>query len=276
LLYLISTKLKLVRPLEIFPLQSPRIINFGESVYDSFVEAIKSSQLILQENDVISVTSKVYSMQEKAATKLVDVEPSKEAVEIAKLASMDPRVVQLVLDESDGPAYGQVFHAILVKTPYGLSANAGIDLSNCPEGYALLLPKEPDKLAREFRNKIKDDFGINVAVIITDSRTIPLRRGAMAVAIGIAGMEPVIDERGNIDLYGYVMTISTRAIADNIASSTSLVMGETNERIPFAVVRGVNYNIAEKSTMLSTNMPEDQCLYFGPLLRLIKENKKNE
>ena len=70
------------------------------------------------------------------------------------------------------------------------------------------------------------------------------------------------------------MTISTRAIADNIASSTSLVMGETNERIAFAVVRGVNYNIAEKSTMLSTNMPEDQCLYFGPLLRLIKENKK--
>lgn len=274
MLYLISTKFKLVRPLEIFPLQSPRIINFGESVYESFVEAIKSSDVKLAHNDIIAVTSKVYSMETNAATKLVDVEPGEKAQEIAKLASMDPRVVQLVLDEAEGPAYGQVYHAILVKTPYGLSANAGIDLSNCPEGYALILPKDPDKLAREFRDRIKEDFGINVAVIITDSRTIPLRRGAMAIAIGIAGMEPVIDERGNKDLYGYVMTISTRAIADNIASSTSLVMGETNERIPFAVVRGIDYNVAEKTTMLSTNMPEDQCLYFGPLMRLIEGIKK--
>ncbi len=262
-----------MRPLEIFPLQSHKIIGFGESVYDSFIETINDSDIILQDKDVISVTSKVYSMQENAAIKLVDVDPSEEAQKVAKLASMDPRVVQLVLDEAEGPAYGQVYHAILVKTPYGLSANAGIDLSNCPGGYALLLPKDPDRLARDFRDRIKEDFGIEVAVIITDSRTIPLRRGAMAVAIGIAGMEPVIDERGNKDLYGYVMTISTRATADNIASSTSLVMGETNERIPFAVVRGVNYIAAENQTMLSTNMPEDQCLYFGPLMRLIEENQ---
>ncbi len=255
----------------IHPVKSPRIISWGESVFDTFAEALEMENVVLEDGDVVSITSKVFTMQQKSAVLLDDVKPTIEARELAIEASLDPRVAQLIIDESKGEIIGSVFHAVLAKTPYGLSANAGIDLSNCPEGYALLLPREPDKEAVIFRDKIKERYGVTVAVIITDSRTIPLRRGTTAVAIGIAGMEPIIDERGNKDLYGYTMSISSRAIADNVANCTNLVMGETDEQIPFAVARGIEYKQSTDMTMLTALMPEDQCLYFAPLMKLIAQ-----
>ncbi|MCY3410404.1 MAG: coenzyme F420-0:L-glutamate ligase [Candidatus Heimdallarchaeota archaeon] len=259
---------------QIYPVKSPKIIGFGEDVFDIFINALSNSNVEIEDGDIISITSKVISMQQKAAVLLDSILPSEEARTLGIEASMDPRVAQLVMDEAEGEIIGQVFHAILAKTPYGLSANAGIDLSNCPDGYALLLPKQPNQEAVIFRNKIKEHFKKTVAVIITDSRTIPLRKGTTAVAIGIAGMEPIIDERGNKDLYGYTMAISSRAIADNVANCCNLVMGETNEQTPFAIAKGIEYHKAEGQSMLSALMPEDQCLYFAPLMKAIEAYKE--
>lgn len=260
-------------PVVIYPIKSPKIIGFGEDVFSQFCEGLVSENIKLMDNDVVAITSKVITMQQNSAVKLEDITPSEQARVLGIEASLDPRVAQLIINESKGEIIGSVFHAVLAKTPYGLSANAGIDLSNCPEGYALLLPRNPDMEAKEFRKKIHKKFGVKVAVIITDSRTIPLRRGTTAVAIGISGMEPIIDERGNKDLYGYTMSISSRAIADNAANCTNLVMGETDEQTPFAIARGIQFKSSENQSMLSALMPEDQCLYFAPLLKLIEQKK---
>ncbi len=262
--------------LQIIGIKSPQIIGFGDSVYNMLSKGLKLTNIELKENDIIAITSKVVSMEQKDSVKLDLIKPSDAAIELANGSKLDPRVVQLILNESEGQIYGYVYHAILAKTKYGLSSNAGIDLSNCPEGYALLLPRNPDQFAEKIRERIKNDFGVNVGVIITDSRTIPLRRGTMAVAIGISGFNPVIDERGNVDLYGYVMAISTRAIADSAATAANIVMGETNEQTPFSIIRGLSLDYMAKPSMLDVQMPEDQCLYFAPLMDLIKKNKNCE
>lgn len=260
---------------EIFPIKSSKIIGFGENVLDHLVDALECHNIEFKDGDILAVTSKVISMQQKSAVLLDDIKPSQEAIDLAIDASMDPRVAQLVIDESEGEVLGSVFHAILAKTPYGLSANAGIDQSNCPKGYALLLPRNPNEEADKIRIFINEKYGVEIAVVITDSRTIPLRRGTTAVAIGLSGMEPIIDDRGNKDLYGYTMTISTRAIADNVANCTNLVMGETDEQTPFALARGIQFIASKEHTMFSALMPEDQCLYFAPLMKLINDQKKS-
>lgn len=254
---------------EVFAFQSQNIINFGEDVTQEFIKSVHEQKFVLEDGDVVIITSKVLTMEQKAAVRLDEITPTEEAKKLAEKSKTDPRFAQLVINESDNQIYGAVFHAILAKTPYGLSANAGIDMSNAPEGYALLLPRNPDLEARRIQKRLEKQFGIKISVLISDSRTIPLRRGTTAVAIGIAGMNPLIDERGKNDLYGYKMSITTRAIADNIATAANLLMGETTERRPFAVVRGVSYEVTEEASMSSALMPEDQCLYFAPLLELI-------
>lgn len=263
-----------VKSLQIFALKSSKIVDWGDSVFEIFLESIKNENFEIEDDDVITITSKIYSMEQKAAVMLKDVIPSEEAIKLAEKSTLNPSLAQLVLNESKGEVYGAVYKAILAKTDYGLSANAGIDQSNCPEGYALLLPRNPDNAALEFKKRIKDALGKEVAVIITDSRTIPLKKGTSAVAIGVAGIDPIIDEKGKRDLYGYKMMITTRALADNLSTATNLLMGETDEKMPFGIIRGLEYARAHNVSVKSTLMPENYCLYFAPLLELI--NKTNE
>ncbi|MHA2503192.1 MAG: coenzyme F420-0:L-glutamate ligase [Candidatus Kariarchaeaceae archaeon] len=261
--------------LHVYGFQSPQIIGWGDSVTEALIQSLQSSNFQLHDGDVVVITSKVISMEEESSVWLEEVVVSDKAKALATTSKMDPKVVQLVLDEANGEVYGAVFHAILAKTPYGLSANAGIDLSNCPDGYALLLPRKPDESAEKIRNELQKVFDRKLGVLITDSRTIPLKRGTTAIALGVAGFHPLIDDRGKKDLYDYTMTITTRAIADNISSVANMVMGETNERRPFAVVRGADIQLTDEPvTMQTTLMPEDQCLYFSPLLNLIRGTEK--
>ncbi len=254
-----------INRIEAFAIQSKRIIGFGDSVWENLEESLKEFEFKL--GDILIVASKVVSMEQNDAVKLDDVSPSEWAMELAKDADLDPRVAELVIQESGGEIYGSVWKAILAKTSFGLGANAGIDLSNVPKGYALLLPKNPDKFALDIHLKLKQKYNLSIPVILADSRTIPLRRGTSGVTIGLAGMEPIIDERGHKDLYGYKMQITTRAIADNVATVANLLMGETDERIPFSVVRGVEFIQSEQSGIQTALMPPDQCIYFAPFLK---------
>ncbi|MHA2252407.1 MAG: coenzyme F420-0:L-glutamate ligase [Candidatus Kariarchaeaceae archaeon] len=262
-----------MRSVQIYAFKSPKIISWGDDVFENFIEALRIEDFRLQNGDIVVLTSKVYSMQQESAIKLTDVIPSEQAIILGEEASLDPRVAQLVIDESDG-VLGAVYHAILAKTIYGLSANAGIDLSNSPDGYALLLPRNPDQEALRFKEKISSRLMVDVGVLIVDSRTIPLRRGTTAVALGVAGMDPIIDERGKVDLYGNKMVITTKALADNVATAVNMLLGETNEMTPFGIARGIPYEPADQVTMKSTLMPEDQCLYFSPFMKLLHQGER--
>ena len=272
-LNLVNNKSKVLKKLELFAIKAHKLIEFGEDVFQNFIDSLQEENFDIFENDVIVITSKIFSMQEYCFQKLDDITPSDLANELGEKTKLDPRFVQTVLNETNGEIYGTVYKAILTKTPYGLLANAGMDQSNAPKGTVLILPPNPDNLASIFRRKIKDHFGITVAVLIIDSRTIPQKKGTTGLTIGASGIEPIIDERGKQDLYGYTITITSRAIADNLATAVNLIMGETDERMPYGIIRGADYEIRENVDIKSTMIPENLCLYFSPLISQISDLK---
>ena len=134
-----------------------------------------------------------------------------------------------------------------------LLPNAGVDGSNAPEGMVSLLPANPDQSAREIRNRIMQETSVSVAILIIDSRTHPMRYGCSGVAIGCSGIPSILDERGKKDLFGRELKVTRRAVADNIASASELLMGEADEGIPVVLVRGLdlpfgNYEGVEQIT----------------------------
>ena len=131
---------------------------------------------------------------------------------------------------------------IIVETKHGfVCANAGIDESNVEDGYATLLPNDPDRSANLLKEKIKQKTGKNVAVIISDTFGRPFRLGQTDVAIGIAGLEPILDYNGKPDTFGKIMQVTAIAIADEICSASELVMGKI-QKCPIAVIRNYNFN----------------------------------
>ena len=143
--------------------------------------------------------------------------------------------------------------------------NAGVDGSNAPPGCLIPLPLNPDASAIRIRKEIEQLCGVKVGVIIADSRTHAMRSGCSGVAIGCAGIESVIDDRGRTDLFGRRMEVTKRAIADNISSAAEIVMGETDEGVPAAIVRGLDIPIKEVSGVESIDA--NDCLFMGLLRR---------
>ncbi len=262
---------KLPPTYQVFALES-ELIRPGEEVFPAFIASLEKHKFQLEDDDIVVIASKVFSYQDNLMLKLDEIEPSAHAKWIAKKATMDPRVAEVVIRESNNRVIGWVYRVLLTETEHGLSANAGIDLSNAPPGYVLLLPRNPDEIAKRFRKRIQKELGKSVGVIIIDSRTIPLRKGTSAIALGISGLPAIIDERGKTDLYGYKMMITTRALADNIGTAATILMGETNEKRPFAVVRGLHITQPDlDSVSQDASMPPQECLYVGPLYSSIKE-----
>ncbi|MEM3526369.1 MAG: coenzyme F420-0:L-glutamate ligase, partial [Candidatus Jordarchaeaceae archaeon] len=173
--------------------------------------------------------------------------------------------VELVIRESE-KIYGGVYRAMLTLKDNILQANAGIDKSNVPSGYAVLLPENPTRSAHTIRNQIYEKTGRKIGVIIADSRTQPLRLGTTGFALAVAGFKPVIDERGKKDIYGNVLRITRRAIADNLACAAEILMGEGSEQIPVVIIKGAPVEMTEEyideSQMI---ISREECMYFGAL-----------
>lgn len=197
-----------------------------------------------QDDDILVVSSKFVAMSEGNFVKLDSVKAGADARRLAKKYGMDARMAQLVLQESDEIVGGISGFALAIRKGM-IAPNAGIDRSNVPAGYAILYPKDPFKSARELRKKFAE-AGINVGVVIADSRLMPTRRGTTGVAIACAGFGPTEDERGKKDLFGNVLRVTFRAIADSLATTGVAVMGESAESTPAAVVRGFNVTWTEK------------------------------
>lgn len=203
----------------------------------------------LQADDVLVVTQKVVSKAEGAVVRLDTVDPRPEAVEFAAAWDRDPRQIEVVLREARRIV--RMERGVLItETAHGfVCANGGVDASNVgPDSGEIvtLLPADPDASARRIRDALREATGVDMPVVISDSFGRPWRWGITDVAIGVAGLLPLVDLRGEPDADGRVMRSTVRCVADELASAAELVLGKTDGR-PVALVRGANPPVGEGS-----------------------------
>jgi coenzyme F420-0:L-glutamate ligase / coenzyme F420-1:gamma-L-glutamate ligase len=221
------------------------LIAAGDDLCAVILDALAAAAIRLQDGDVICVAQKIVSKAEGRMVELATVTPSSEAIELARETAKDPRLVQLVLDEST-----QVVRkkpgVLIVRHRLGLvGAHAGIDQSNIEHGvgvegeFALLLPEDPDASAQALRRGLERASGARLGVVITDSSNRPWRLGTIGAAIGCAGIRALDDRRGGQDLFGRELKVTLINRADSLATMATLVMGETTERTPVALIRGL-------------------------------------
>jgi coenzyme F420-0:L-glutamate ligase len=219
----------------------------------------------IRSGDVLVLAESMVATAEGRIVSLADIQPSGRAEDYALRYSMDPRVAEVVLSESD-EVVGGIPHFLLSMKGGTLLPNAGVDGSNAPKGCLIPLPADPDASAVRIRREIKEKTGQEVAIIIADSRTHAMRSGCSGVAIGCAGIASVIDDRGRSDLFGNTLEVTKRAVADNIASAAELVMGEADEGVPAAIVRGLDLPISDDATGVES-IDASECLFMGLLKR---------
>ncbi len=200
-------------------------------------ELVVAAGAELQDGDIVAVAQKAVSKAEGRLRDLRQVQPSERAQELARGLRADPRHVQVVLDES--VRLVRTDRVIISETRHGfICANAGVDRSNIPGGEIVsLLPVDPDASAEVIRARLREIAGVDVGVVITDTFGRPWRTGIANVAIGVAGMAPLIDYRGRPDDFGRTMHGTVVAVADELAAAAELAMGKT-DRVPAVVIRG--------------------------------------
>jgi coenzyme F420-0:L-glutamate ligase/coenzyme F420-1:gamma-L-glutamate ligase len=237
--------------LEVIALEGIPEVRPGDDLGAFLCAAIRTTPgvLPLSPTDVLVVTQKVVSKAEGAVVDLTTVEPRPEAVEWGRRWDRDPRQVEVVLRETRR-IVRQANGVIIVETAHGfVCANAGVDASNVgPESGNLvtLLPADPDASAARLRTAVRDGFGVDVPVVVSDSFGRPWRFGIVDVAIGVSGIRPLDDLRGTPDADGRTMHSTIRAVADELASATELALGKTQRR-PAAIVRGADPPLGDGS-----------------------------
>jgi coenzyme F420-0:L-glutamate ligase/coenzyme F420-1:gamma-L-glutamate ligase len=224
--------------------------------------ALKKQKIRLQEKDIIVITHVAVSKAEGNVVNLDEVTPSKRAEEIAKKTKKDPRLVEVILRESKEIVRLRRNSIITEHNNGMVCANAGVDRSNIRgERNVVLLPKDANVSAKRIKQEIMDKVGCNVGIIISDTHGRPLRRGEINVAIGVAGIKPIRDRRGEKDLFGYILKIKRTAIADELASAAELVIGQTNEGIPAAIIRGYKYQSSENASANELARPKERDMF---------------
>jgi|SRR5579859_1434391 len=238
--------------LRIIPITSIGEISTGCDLGILLFEALHQQHLALEQGDVLVITQKIVSKAEGRVVNLAAIEPSPFAQAIAQQANKDARHIEVVLRESKRIV--RMDHGVIISETYHgfVCANAGVDESNIAGANLLtLLPIDADQSAQRIRTRLQEMMGydtptFNVTVLISDTWGRPWRMGQVNMAIGVAGMDPLIDYRGQRDSYGYEMQASVIAIADELASAAELVMGKV-DRVPVALIRGYRYTPQEGS-----------------------------
>lgn len=223
------------------------------------VELLRRNDLRPQDGDVLVIAQKVVSKAEGAAVHLVEVVPTDAAVALAAEAQKDPRLCQVILDESRAVLRVRPGLVIAEHRLGFICANAGVDFSNVGFGeeWVTTLPRDPQASAERLRRAIRDAFGASVAAIVNDTHGRPWREGAVGVAIGVAGLEPLLSYIGREDLYGYVLHTSIEGIADELAAAASLVQGQAAEGTPLVLIRGARFDPEAGRTKLLREPDQD-------------------
>jgi coenzyme F420-0:L-glutamate ligase/coenzyme F420-1:gamma-L-glutamate ligase len=230
------------------------LVGRGDDVPAIVWRALAAAGVSVADGDVLVVTSKLLSRAEGRFVELPKVEPSPRATQLAEQVGKDPRAVELILRESIAVSR-QARGVLVVRHRLGfVVANAGIDASNAvppdaPPGsgpWALLLPEAPDRSAAAIRARVEAESGAHVGVVITDSFGRPFRVGTVGVAVGVSGLPPVWDRRGEPDLFGRALETTITALADQVAAVADLVAGQAAERRPLVLVRGLRFDPSEQ------------------------------
>lgn len=238
------------------------MIETGDDLVAIINGGLHEAGITLQNQDVLVVTSKIVAKAEGRKVDLNTVTPSDEAVVLAQETDKDPRVVELVLRESEMVSR-KAPHVLVTQHRLGfVSANAGIDQSNVKGGdeQVLLLPVDPDGTARTIRQALQVSHDVEIGVVISDSHGRPFRIGNIGVAIGVSGMPAILDLRGERDLFGRELQVSIQAYADMVASTANLLAGEGGAGYPIVLVRGLQFTRFDGQASDLNRLPE-QDLY---------------
>ncbi len=233
--------------IRIVPLPVSGEVRPGDSLSAKLLAAMQEINLQLENGDILVIKHKVVSKSEGAMASLDDIQPSAAATNWAREHGLDARVSELAMRESKR-IVRQERGVLITETRHGfVCANSGVDVSNVDGGaHALLLPADPDRSADILRRELREQTGIDVAVIVSDSFGRPWREGLTETAIGVAGMRPLVDYRGQKDRHGYSLHATVDAVADELACAAGLACGKL-ENIPACIIRGYDYRRGEGS-----------------------------
>ncbi len=228
-------------------------------LYQSIVDSLDN--VVLENGDVLVVSSKYISNSQNRLIDLEKVMPSADALALSKKYQLGPKLSEVILRESD-TIFGGIAGFVLTSSDNVLAPNAGIDKSNVKKGTVILYPDNPYLIAEQLRRKILLNLGVSVGVIIVDSRLMPTRIGTSGVAIACAGLEPVQDMRAQKDLDGNPLKVTLQATADNLATIANHKMGEGSESTPIAIIKNSGAKLtARKISPNEMTISSDLCVY---------------
>jgi coenzyme F420-0:L-glutamate ligase/coenzyme F420-1:gamma-L-glutamate ligase len=223
-------------------------ISDGDDLSSLIATSVSDAKLEIADRDVFVIAQKVISKAEGRTVDLNSISPSPRASQWAETYAKDPRVIEVVLAQSRSIIRMEQ-GVIISETEHGfICANAGVDASNTPDSTVVLLPVDPDASARRIQAGLETAFGVRVGVVISDTFGRPWREGLVNVALGVAGITPIVDYRGqpDSDSHGRPLRVTTIAVADELASAAELVMGKTGQ-VPVAIVKGFHYEVRVSS-----------------------------
>lgn len=250
--------------LTVSPLMSERKENEFD-VFEALLDTLEKNNQILQEGDVVVISTKYISNSQGRLIDLSNVKTSKEGEEISKKFQIRPEIAEVILRESD-KIFGGITGFVITSADNIMAPNAGIDKSNAKKGKIILYPKEPYLIAEQIKRKVFLKFLIHIGVILVDSRLMPSRIGTSGVAVACAGIEPVLDMRAEKDLDGNPLKVTFQAVVDNLATIANHKMGEAAESKPFAIIRDSGAKLTDRK--ISPNemaISPDQCVYVRGL-----------
>lgn len=226
--------------IEIHPIRGIPEVAPGDDLPSLIVEGLRSSQIALSDRDVVVVTHKVISKAEGRIER-----------------APDDRAYRNLAEREARSILRRRGDLLIAQTEHGfICANAGVDRSNVADGYAVLLPIDPDRSAHRIRLRLERAANVSIGVVVTDTFGRPWRRGLVDVAIGVSGLPSILDLRGESDTQGRTMNVTEIAIVDEIAAAADLVMGKADE-VPVAILRGLDLTGTGRATDLVRPPEED-------------------
>ena len=250
--------------IQILPIPGIPLVQPGDDLAALIIEAAEAAGLSLIAGDILVMAQKIVSKAEGRLVRLADVTPGEEAVRLAQETGKDARVVQAVLDDSTAVVRARAGVLIVEQSSGWVCAHGGLDHSNVApeeEETVALLPADADASATAIRARIMAETGATVAVLISDSHGRPWKMGTVGVCIGCAGLPALWDQRGLTDLFGYELVASEECIVDELCAAASLVMGQSSEGRPAAIIRGYTRPDAVDAPARSIQRPAEKDLF---------------
>ncbi len=271
--------------IKIIGLEEIPLIKKGDNIPEIILNALDRHGLIIQDRDIIVIAQTIISKSIGRTRDLKKIIPSEKALKLynsikpkAKtqaLPEKSPELIQAILDESKQIIKEE--HVLITETQHGfICADAGIDKSNIEgESIVSLLPENPDNEAEKIRRILNEKTKKKIAIIISDSFGRAFRLGAIGTAIGVSGINPILDMRGKKDLFGYELKTTIIGQVDSLAAAAQLVMGESNEGIPIVLIRGYNFEFNEETTIKSILRNKEIDLFLANEEDIVKKILKN-